>query len=405
MKAHVLLQSSLAAILLIGCGTPVPAHEASHGSAHPAAVGTPDVKVYEPGVAVAADERGTLWLARVRDGHLLVSRSRDNGASFTGETTVNPVAEVIRSEGQSRPRIAARAGIIAVAWSQSLPKRFAGHVRFSRSVDGGKTFSAPTTINENRDEIGHGFAALAMSDRGALAITWLDGRHRAQADAASKRYAGSSIYYALSADGGASFSPNRKLADHTCECCRIGTAYGDDGIPVALWRHLFDGGARDFALAPLTEGSTLLRASEDHWQIDGCPHHGGDLAIDGDGGRHLVWYTGSAENPGLFYRRINGTKRGKPMAFGDRDAQAGYPTVFARGRIAAIAWREFDGARYRVLAMRSADRGERWSAPRVLAQSTGTADLPLFVAGASSPLLAWNTTSDGLLLLNAGAAP
>lgn len=352
------------------------------------------------GVSVALDERGTLWLARVSDGHLRVSRSRDHGKTFIDEVIVNPEPENIRAEGQSRPRIAAHNGTILVVWPQALEKVFSGHVRMSRSTDNGRHFSAPHTINDDgNDDASHAFVTLAMDDRNNVAVAWLDGRHRAAARASGEDYAGSSLYYILSTNGGETFSSNLKLADHTCECCRIGLTTGPDGNAVALWRHLFEGGVRDFAIGTLAPGATVRRASVDNWQIDGCPHHGGDIAIDSKGNAHVVWFTGSPQAPGLFYRRVDGTQMTAPMAFGDPEAQAGNATVFANRKKVDVVWREFDGTQYRLLAMHSRDRGMRWSTAREIARTASAADLPLFVANAKTPIIAWNT-ADGLVILD-----
>lgn len=352
------------------------------------------------GVSVAMDERGTLWLARVSDGHLRVSHSRDHGKSFTGEVIVNPEPENIRAEGQSRPRIAARNGTILVVWPQALEKVFSGHVRMSRSTDSGRHFSAPHTINDDgNDAASHAFVTLAMDDHRNVAVAWLDGRHRAAARANGGDYAGSSFYYVLSTNGGDTFSQNLKLADNTCECCRIALAMGPDGNAVALWRHLFEGGVRDFAASTLAPGATIRRASVDNWKIDGCPHHGGDIAIDNKGSAHVTWFTGSPQAPGLFYRRIEDEPMTAPMSFGDPDAQAGHATLFVKRKNVYLVWREFDGTHYRLLAKQSRDRGTNWSTAREIARTSSAADLPLFVANAPAPLVAWNT-ADGLTILN-----
>lgn len=356
-------------------------------------------------VAVAADEHGGLWQARMERGQLWVSRSTDGGRRFSAPTAVNTQPEAILADGQNRPQIAVRGGVVAVAWSQAAPKVFAGHVRFARSLDGGKTFSTVQTLNDNRDEIGHGFAALAMNTQGKIAVAWLDGRDRAAADKTGRAYQGGSVYYALSDDAGGRFAPNRRLSEHSCECCRIGIALGGDGVATALWRQVFDGKERDFALARLEPHSRVQRASQDHWAINACPHHGGDIAIDGEGGRHMVWFTGQPQQPGLYYRRSDGERLTPPRPFGDAAAQAGYPTVWAQGQAVHIAWREFDGQGYRLLRQSSADRGENWSAAQLLASSQGQTDLPMFVSGAQLPLLAWSSNADGLRLFDLSAQP
>lgn len=355
-------------------------------------------------VSVAEDEHGALWSVHMRNGHLWLSRSEDSGKTFSEATKINAVAEAILADGQSRPMIAVGGGVIAVSWAQALPKLHTGHIRFARSTDGGKTFSEPLIINDNRDEIGHSFNAMKMDANGRLAIVWLDGRDKAAATKAGTKHPGSSIYYALSEDRGATFSPNVRLASHSCECCRIGLDFAPDGVAVAQWRHVFGNNIRDFAIARLQPGATVRRASEDGWEIAACPHHGGDLSVARDGRQHMVWFTGSPKAPGLFYRYADGGVMSQPTAIGDPDAQAGHPAVLARGDNVYLAWREYGDSRYRVMVMRSSDRGASWSGPKVVASVAGTADLPMFVAGTRRPLLAWSN-AEGLRIIDLDALP
>ncbi len=354
-------------------------------------------------VSVAEDEKGVLWLARMQEGHIKVSHSEDGGKHFSEGVTVNPQPEAILAEGQNRPKIAVRDGVIAVTWVQALPKVFAGNIRFARSVDGGRTFSTPVTVNDDRGEISHGFSALTLGKDGHVTLVWFDGRDRDAADKAGQKYIGNAVYYAVSEDGGKHFSANRKLADHACECCRISMALDRDGMPVVFWRHIFDGSVRDFALARLDSQPKVVRASEDGWEINACPHHGGDITVDETGSYHLAWFTGNPQNPGLFYRRVDGGKMTASHAFGNLDAQPNNPAVFAEGNKVYLVWREFDGNNYQMMTSISADRGDTWSAARTVATTSGAADLPVFVVGAHKPLVVWNSTKDGVRLFDLGA--
>ena len=73
-----------------------------------------------------------------------------------------------------------------------------------------------------------------------LHLVWLDGRDFMAAKKQGREYNGSALYYALSKDHGASFEPNIKLADYTCQCCRIAMALDEKQQPVILWRHIFN---------------------------------------------------------------------------------------------------------------------------------------------------------------------
>ena len=383
-----LLAAGLALVVL-----PVQAHEQHGNSAASNAMSKHWQErltaVVGSSVSVAADEAGRLWLARMEKGHVWVSRSDDGGKTFAGEVKVNAEPEAILADGQNRPKVVAGGGVVAVTWAQALPKLHTGHVRFSRSVDGGRSFSVPIIVNSDREEIGHSFPTLAMNGQGRMALVWLDSREKVAQTKAGKKHLGSSIFYVISENRGETFSANTMLADHSCECCRIGLAFAPNGEAQAQWRHVFGDNIRDFAISPLVPGAKVLRASEDDWKIAACPHHGGDLTIDESGRRHLVWFTGSPKGPGIYYRHADGEKMSPPLALGNPDAQAGNPTVFAGDGKVWLAWREFDGKQYRVMAQRSDDRGDKWSLPQEVAAASNAADLPLFVTGVVKPLLAW----------------
>ncbi len=357
-----------------------------------------------PQLAVSAvfDARGRLWLARASGKQVTVAHSDDLGATFSAPVGVAPAPELVAADGENRPKIAVAGGSVYVSWTQPLPQPFSGHIRFAASQDDGRSFSAPVTINSHVAPTSHRFDALLADAAGRVTLVWLDKRDGMAAEKAGGNYKGAAVYLAQSADFGRSFAPNRKLADHSCECCRIGLAADVDGTPVAFWRHVFDGGVRDFALARLDEAPQ--RASEDGWRIDACPHHGGDIAIDARGGRHLAWFTGAEGKAGLYYRRIDGAHATAPLAFGDPDAQPGHPTVLADGERVIVAWREFDGRQNRIRVMVSPDRGASWGAPARHAASAGATDYPLLLTGRGRAWLAWNTADEGFRLFALGDA-
>ncbi|NWG87548.1 MAG: exo-alpha-sialidase [Hydrogenophilaceae bacterium] len=345
-------------------------------------------------VAASFDAKGRLWAAWVESGQLRVAQS-DDGRHFTWPVLVNPVPETIAAEGESRPQIAlGDDGTLHVVWSIALAKPYTGHIRYSRSTDGGRSFSPPITLNDDQAEISHRFPALLVDGKHVF-IAWLDARDRQAAQVAGEKFAGASLYFAESKDGGASFGANRRFAQHSCECCRLALAW-HQARPLAFWRHVFDGNVRDFALAQLTEPTAIQRASDDAWRIEGCPHHGGSLAADKWGGLHMVWFTQGQTRQGLFYRAYDGKRFSAPIKFGNDAAQAGHPVVLATGDRITVAWLEFDGKANRVWLMQSKDRGRRWSKPRMVASSEGAADYPILLDRKGKPRLVWHTEHEGL---------
>lgn len=350
------------------------------------------------GVGVTLDGNGRLWLARVENQRLLVSRSDDNGGNFSSPVVVTPEPEDISIDGENRPKIAvAQDGAVLLTWIQSLPQKYSGNVRFVRSTDSGQTFSKPITLNDDGRVTSHRFDSMTIDGTGRVVVAWLDARDRDAAKENGEAFSGVSIYSAQSSDNGASFKANHKFQQHVCECCRIGLTWMKEG-PVAFWRNIFGTNTRDFAIADIDKGG-VRRVTDDEWKIDACPHNGGDIVTDGRDQLHLVWFTNGTTRQGLFYKRIDGDWESQPMPIGNPAAQANHAFVAAEGRTVLLTWREFDGRSYSAQLMYSNDGGTSWSKPQRLMESSGATDFPIPLIDGRKILIVWNTATEGLRVL------
>jgi len=348
------------------------------------------------------DTKGRLWLATVKDGHVMVSYSDDQGKTSSAPVMVNAESEFIAAEGENRPKIlVAKNGNIFVSYTQPLETPFSGNIRFSRSVDGGKTFSSPVTVNDNLDPITHRFEAMGINDRGQIFIAWLDKRDNEAVNKKGDKFSGISVYYAVSDDEGKSFHANIKAAEHSCECCRVAMAMDADGTPVIAWRHIFGKNVRDHAMLRLDGKSQLIRLSHDNWEVDACPHHGPSASIAGDGVYHFVWFDNAPEKHGLFYAHSSdqGRSFSTPLNFGNFKAQAAHPYVLSMGKRVFIVWKEFDGEATSINLMHSGDGGNNWSAPSKVASTSDTSDHPLLIGDDKNAYLSWNTVKEGYRLI------
>lgn len=361
-------------------------------------------------VSVAFDPQGRLWRAAVSAGRVMVDHSEDRGRTFSQPVTVNPQPEKVGAEGELRPKIAlGRNGEIYISWTQALDKSYAGHIRFSRSLDGGKSFSAPIIVNRNMDAITHRFESLAVADDGTIYVAWIDKRDLHAAKAAGKQYAGAAIYAAVSRDGGASFGNEFKVADGSCECCRIALATEPGGTAVLMWRHVYEGSIRDHAMARIGPQGVLkapVRATFGQWKIDACPHHGGAIVRGGDWGLHLAWYDGNEKKPGLYVARMDGEAwvTSPARRFGNAEAQAGHPSLYAQGEHVWLVWKELTETHAVVMARESDDGGRSWGEPRKAAETVGAVDNPFLISDGRQVYLSWNTQQDGYRLIEMGGA-
>ena len=367
-----------------------------------------EISASEMAVGLAVDRHGSLWRASVLDGFIFVDMSADNGKTFSKKVKVNKRAQKIAAKGEARPKIElGPQGNVYLTWTEGLSKPFAGYVWFARSVDGGQHFEQPKVVHQDRAEITHRFDALHISPDGTITIIWVDKRDLEAAKKGGKEYTGAAIYYAISKDDGATFQAEKKLADNSCECCRIATATKPDGTVVAMWRHVFDGGERDHMMAEIPkrdELANLHRATFGRWKIDGCPHHGGALASGGEGddwwGYHIAYFDGKDKNPGLYYSRMDGVAwvASPAKQFGDNNKQAGHPAVLSVGEKVWLIWLEtYENKMKKVMMMASIDGGKTWSDAQPLLITSINMDYPHLLQLKDAPYLAVNT-SEGLKL-------
>lgn len=350
------------------------------------------------------DDQGRLWVVHAQNGLLFLSHSDDQGRSLSPARAINLGAEPILAAGETRPKIAIDGdGRIHVAWSMKTPGRYTSEVRYSRSLDGGHSFSAPRTINDDGLLAGHSFESLRIDTRGAVHLVWLDARDRIRAREQGSEHRGTSLYHAVSHDHGASFSVNQRLAPHSCECCRIATSGRDDGGIAVLWRHVFPGQIRDHALIEIdTQGrpGPLRRATSDAWRVEGCPHHGPALSAGREGDWHLAWFSGGGDHPGLWYGRLQAgaEQPGQRLAL-DLRPGSGRPQVLAQGEHLALAWLGFDGRHTQLQARQSSDGGHSWSPVQTLAQTRSEADHPQLLSDGERFHVSWQSAEHGWQLL------
>lgn len=396
-----------------------------------ATVDSLDVTRVEP-PAAAADKAGDAALARepgsdallfawvagdTAERHVLFARSGDGGVSWTAPVRVTAApGDVGAPHGEAAPRlVAADGGKVGLVWSKgvSVPGRKwpASAIRFSRSLDGGRTWSGIATLND--DSIGapgtHTFHGVAWTGDSGLVAAWLDerggeeftGHHHAapapggNAAAMPTTESDARIFTAASRDFGASWDPNRKVWGAVCPCCRVALARNPSGGVVTAWRQHLPGSIRDVVTAALIpEAAAPLRVHADDWEYPGCPHTGPALAIDGAGVRHVAWYTGKPGGAGVYYARVD--TAGRPL--GDAvplvtaaTVQTAHPsaiTLPGGGTLVAMDVGEDGG---RAIRLTRLDAAGKVTAAVTIEGSAGGTYPQLVLSGGGSAIVAWTS--------------
>ncbi|MDZ4251017.1 MAG: hypothetical protein U1A72_00390, partial [Sulfuritalea sp.] len=298
-------------------------HEHGAGAAKVGAGATARAK---SGLAIGAalSPAGLLWVVGLdSEGRLFVQSSDDLGRRWNPPRLLDIGSDKVAADGENRPKIAfGPQRRVVISYTQPLAKPYTGEIRMLRSDDGGASFSAPMTVHRDRQLITHRFESLAFDGSGVLHTVWIDKRDQVLAAPAAGSgsgkggaYRGAAIYRNESRDGGFTFGPDIKLAEHSCECCRIALAPTPQGGLAALWRHVFEPNLRDHAFAILgAESKEPVRASFDDWRLDACPHHGPGLAAAQAGGYHAVWFGEKAGRAAVRYGRLDADGRPQGVA-------------------------------------------------------------------------------------------
>ena len=385
------------AISLLALAGLVHAHDESEQTApagHTGHAGHEGLAKNQLALGTAFDGQGRLWVVGLdASQHLFVQHTQAADlAHWDAPQVLDTRGDEISADGENRPKLAFGPHHWAViSYTRPLSKPYTGWIRMLHSQDDGQTFSAPLTVHADQQIITHRFESIAFDHAGALHAVWVDKRDQPAKDSGIA-YEGAAIYQATSLDGGATFGPDTKVADHSCECCRIALLENPQGQMVAMWRHVFGQDTRDHGFANLSAPpNRIQRATFDDWHIKACPHHGPGLALaQQDGAYHAVWFGLRQAVAGVRYARLNA--QGAPVPSSLRmlpDARAEHADVASHGDTVVIVWRAFTGKATQLRSWTSRDGGHTFVL-RTLAETAGPNDHPRLAQQGARLVVVWH---------------
>jgi hypothetical protein len=322
----------------------------------------------EPSIAPATD--GTIYVAWVehrenKEADVMLAHLDSEGQVQGAPVRVNPKAGEATAWRGDPPTVAvATDGTVYVGWTARVESS-GGHANdlyLSASRDGGKTFEQPVKVNDDGKKVTHAMHSLAVSADNHVYVVWLDERSIVMPAASGKgkmehMEANREVFFAASADGGRSFSPNQRIGREACPCCKTAVTVGKDNRVYASWRQVLPGEFRHIALAASEDGGKTFSqpaiVSDDRWMTASCPVSGPSLSAASDGALRVVWYTeGSKGAPGLYWAESrDGGKafsESRPLAKGEA---RGNPMLLANNANGAtVIWESSEGGAARVMS-------------------------------------------------------
>lgn len=309
-------------------------------------VTAPEIDAAEPAIAAAPD--GGVFVVWVEHGanktaDVFLQKFDAEGKVAGEKTRVNPNTGEATAWRGDPPTIKVGADeAIYVGWTKRVKTETASGTDFYVSVsrDGGKTFQSTAKVNDDTAPASHGMHSLAIDKSGKIYAAWLDERNIKKPAHAQNEFSpdfefvkaqhaptpkqadeevepNSEVFFAISGDGGKTFSPNKKLSNEVCPCCKTAILAAPDGEIYVSWRQVVGDNFRHIAVASSSDSGENFSAptivSDDRWQITGCPVSGASLVSGKDNTVRVTWFSaGVAGVPGIY--QTYSTDGGKTFA-------------------------------------------------------------------------------------------
>ena len=233
---------------------------------------------------IAAGSDGALYAVwednRRGNKDIFFTRSTDGGATWSANTRVD---DDIDTAEQEEPAIAIdKDGTIYVTWTDERNDA-GGDLYFVRSNDGGADWSANVRVNDDTGAAGEDDPVIVVGKNGSIYIAWTEGR-------------GADIYFDRSTDAGVTWGTDVRVNDAPGATLQDSPALavGESGNIYAVWRdagqwHAGVGWDNDIYFSRSTDGGAAWSADARVHQASVAWQAHPALAVGGNGGIYAAW--------------------------------------------------------------------------------------------------------------------
>jgi hypothetical protein len=267
---------------------------------------------------------------------------------------------------------------VFIAWtdqSRSGPSK----ILFSKSTDGGQTFSAPQIIGNQQ---GNSIAPFIATDGTTVFITWT---YRVSDN--------SEIFFSKSTNGGETFSTPQKISSDSSYSS--GSRIAIDGKNIFLtWFSITwsDGLYKNMEIhfSKSTDGGETFSEPQNISNNEGFSQY---PSIVTDGSNIFVtWSDDSMERSGIFFSKSTdgGQTFSAPQNISNPLGYSSGPFVATDGKNIFVAWfYHVEGKEPDIHFTKSTDGGQTFSAPQNLSNTAGYSGTPFVATDGSNIFLIW----------------
>ncbi len=330
---------------------------------------TPKILSNNPGFSfapqIAVDASGNInvvWEDGASGLSILFSRSADGGATFS-----NPKKLSNNPGGSETPRIAVDAkGNINVVWKAFIPGN--PDIFFTPSTDGGATFSTPKNLSNSSGF--SDFPQIAVDGSGNVNVVWED-------DTPGNL----DIFYSRSTDGGTTFSAPINLSNNPAvsEQPRM-VVDASDNINVVWADNTPPDTNPDIFFTRSTDGGATFSTPKNVSNNSGFSFNA-QIVADASGNIDVVWDDNTAGNRDIFFSRSTDGgatfSRSKNLSNNTGFSSEPLISVDVSGNI-NVVWQDTTPGNVDIFFSRSTDGGATFSIPKNISNDTGESAAPEF---------------------------
>jgi len=229
------------------------------------------------------DAKGVLHLVFGYNHDALYCQSPNNGVSFSKPIKLNGPEGVTTTMGERGPKVAlGKEGAIHVCWADRWSPGTHVYARYTRSLDGGKTFDPPKAMSDI-----WGFDGLTMTadTTGNVLAFWHINDERKPSEQQATW-----LYMTRSTDNGVTFGKGESLQilGHNglaCSMCQMRACITATGKVCLAFRSASEDIRDMYVLTSAAKENkfTAVRVNTDAWKIPTCPMCGPELTLTPNG--------------------------------------------------------------------------------------------------------------------------
>ncbi len=191
------------------------------------------------------------------------------------------------------PMLSVNAGNMAALWLRmSAEGTYDYNIEASFFAAGTRNWSEARIIHNDGVNAEHGFVSMLPMGGGSTMFTWLDGRNTKLEDGYGEMTLRAGVF-----DATGNKLDEWELDHRVCDCCQTSSALTAKG-PIVVYRDRSENEIRDTSMIRYINGEWTEPQSihDDNWQISGCPVNGPSVSANEEQVA-VAWFTAKDDTP------------------------------------------------------------------------------------------------------------